>query len=604
MRQEASKTRRAASRIATAVKAVVGPVIQEWPLWLTIVFTLIPLTWGNLEYHVRTLHDFPPVILWWACGNMGVVAVAATIVVWIVGQLPHRRAVKWLLYTLLLALWLVSLFLLRNFNTSFSPQILQLLVETNRGESTEFLQAWIGAPGTVRAILIAVMTLLLVLLAEWKRQAVASRLSRRVPMAIVTLLLVALLVRGLGLWRKLVHPYKSLYELELYQTRYFSTDVISTLHTSLTTLKLQRHETGAAVDLNVKTALAAPGVTSAADTMDLVLVIGESYNKRRSSLYGYQLDTSPLMRAERDKGLLTVFTDAISPYNLTSVSIKNMLSLNSLSRGQQWHQYPIWPAVMHRAGWQVDLWDNQRSYGPSEIHSVSLMSFLFAPDMVKHVYHHVNDEAFDHDGELIEDYYRKSAPTGRNLVIFHLMGQHSNYELRYPHTADWEVWTTADLPAAAAPYMDESRRQVMLHYARATRYNDHVLASILDHYRDRNAVVVMLSDHGEEVYDYRDFIVRDHDPNKTALMVRYENDIPLLVWCSPVYKSRHPGRAAAIAAASSRRFMSDSLGQLMLWLGQVTSPWNDSTLNVVSPAYSPGRRLIYDGIDYDRLMGR
>ena len=590
-------------KIAAIVRTLVSPVIQEWPLWLTMVFTLVPLTWGNLEYHIRTLHDFPPIILWWAAGNMGVVAVLATIVVWIVHALPRRRAVKWVLYTLLLSLWLVSLFLLRNFNTSYSPQILQLLLETNSSESSEFLRAWIGAPGTIRAIAIAVVTLLLVLLAEWKRQAVANRLSRRVPMAVVTVLLVALLCRGAGLWHKLLHHYQSLYELELYQTRYFSTDVISTLHTSITTLRMQRHETADAVALSVKTATSGTA-TCAADTMDLVLVIGESYNKRHSSLYGYELDTSPLMRAERDQGLLTVFTDAISPYNLTSVSIKNMLSLNSLGHGESWQDYPIWPAVMRRAGWQVDLWDNQRSYGPSEIHSVSLMSFLFAPDMVEHVYSKVNEASFDQDGELVDDYYAHRGPSARNLVIFHLMGQHSGYDSRYPHVAQWELWSPADAPRADAPYIDDAHRQVIIDYARATRYNDHVLASIINHYRDRNAVVVMLSDHGEEVYDYRDFIVRDHDPNKTVPMVRYENEIPFFVWCSPVYKARHPERAAAIAAAASRPLMSDGLGQMMLWLGQVDCQWSDSTRNVLHPAYRPAPRLIYDGIDYDRLMGR
>jgi heptose-I-phosphate ethanolaminephosphotransferase len=187
-------------------------------------------------------------------------------------------------------------------------------------------------------------------------------------------------------------------------------------------------------------------------------------------------------------------------------------------------------------------------------------------------------------------------------VIFHLMGQHTDYGSRYPHTPEWEVWTPADVPAAAAPYIDSRRRGIMLDYARATRYNDAVLASIIDHYRDRDAVVVMLSDHGEEVYDYRDFMERDHDPHKTPQMVRYENEIPLLVWCSPIYLQRHPDRARALTAAASRPLTSDDLGQMMLWLGQTRCQWSDSTRNVLHPAYSPGPRIIYDGLDYDRLM--
>ena len=114
----------------------------------------------------------------------------------------------------------------------------------------------------------------------------------------------------------------------------------------------------------------------------------------------------------------------------------------------------------------------------------------------------------------------------------------------------------------------------------------------------------MLSDHGEEVFDYRDFMERDHNPQKSAEMVRYENGIPLLVWCSPIYTQRHPERANALTHAASRPFMSDNLGQMMLWLGMVDSPWNDSTRNVLHPAYRPAKRLIYDGLDYDQLVTR
>ena len=336
--------------------------------------------------------------------------------------------------------------------------------------------------------------------------------------------------------------------------------------------------------------------------MDLVLVIGESYNKWHSSLYGYGLDTSPLMRAERDSGQLTVFTDAISPYNLTSVTLKNLFSLNSLGHGERWNEAPMWTAVMRRAGWQVDMWDNQRHFMANELFTASLNMCLFNPQIVDKVYHSVNDAYFELDADLVKDYYDNCSSAACNLVIFHLMGQHTMFNARYPHTPEWELWTTTDLPGGKAPYLDEQRRQVMLDYDRATRYNDAVLAQIINHYRNRNAVVVMLSDHGEEVFDYRDFMERDHNPVKTPDMVRHENEIPLLVWCSPIYKASHPERAAAIAAAANRPVMNDAIGQMMLWLGEVNSPWCDSTRNVLHPAYRPATRIIYDRIDYDSLM--
>ena len=591
------------NRFLSVLHAIVRPVAQEWPLWLTMLLTLVPLSWQSLEYHWRWFHELPAGVFVGMVCNMSVVAIVATLVVWLITKLPHRRIFKTLIYVLLFIQWVVALFLMRNFHTSYTPEVLQLLAETNRGESSEFLRTWIVAPGTVRALMIAGFTLLCVLIAEAKRRSVTAFLSRPVPTVLMAVTLAALLLQGLWLGHKLVMPYHSLYDLEIAEARYHSNDVFSTLHSSLLTLKFQRQETRKAIDLAVHAATTGQA-TCEADSLEMVLVIGESYNKWHSSLYGYSLDTSPLMAAERDKGLLTLFTDAIAPYNLTSVTIQNMLSLNSLGHGEKWYEQPMWTAVMRRAGWQIDLWDNQRNFMVGETFAASLNSFLFAPEIVQQVYHAVNDTVCEFDGDLVTQYYSQWKPAARRLVIFHLMGQHTDYGSRYPHTPNWEVWTPSDVPAAEASYIDARRRGIMLDYARATRYNDTVLASIIDHYRDRDAVVVMLSDHGEEVFDYRDFMERDHNPDKTAQMVRYENGIPLTIWCSPVYKHRHPDRADAIARAASRPFMSDNLGQMMLWLAMVDSPWCDSTRNVLHPAYRPTRRIIYDGFDYDRLVNQ
>jgi len=583
------------------LRAFVRPVVQELPLWLTMLVTLVPMTWRNWDYHVLTLHDFAWELMELTFTSLSVVAVPATVLVLLVSSMKHGRWLKCLLYLILLPLWLVNLFLWKNFSTTWLPQIIQLVLDTNQHESSEFLRTWIAAPGSLRAYFYTALTLVAIIIGEHYRKAIASFLSRRVPTALVAVLLAVMLVWGAIMSRKFVMHYDSLYEVELAEIRMQSPDLISTLHASALALKFQAQEADAAVDMTLRVAANGPA-TCDVDSMDLVLVIGESYNKRHSSLYGYELDTSPLMRAERDKGLLTVFTDAVSPYNLTSISVKNMLSLNSLGHGERWFEHPFWFAVMHHAGWQVDVWGNQRYFMGNLMFSTSLNSVMFAPEYEKKVYHAVNEKLYRRDSALVHDYYAAWQPANRNLVIFHLMGQHTAYEFRYPESAKWQRWTTKDLPHVDAPYMDEPRRRVVLDYARATLYNDYVLSMIIEQYRDRNAVVVMLSDHGEEVYDYRDFVERDHNPHKTPQMVHCENDIPLFIWCSPVYKRRNPERFAAIQAAASRPLMCDLVGQMMLWLGQVNSPWTDSTRNALHPAYRPAPRLIYDGIDYDQLV--
>ena len=50
-------TRRIINTILDALRAVARPVLRELPLWLTMVFSFIPMTWAALEFHLIKHHD-------------------------------------------------------------------------------------------------------------------------------------------------------------------------------------------------------------------------------------------------------------------------------------------------------------------------------------------------------------------------------------------------------------------------------------------------------------------------------------------------------------------------------------------------------------------
>ena len=95
------------------------------------------------------------------------------------------------------------------------------------------------------------------------------------------------------------------------------------------------------------------------DSLNIVLVIGESYNKYHASLYGYYLDTTPYQCAEADKGNLFAFNHVKAPHNMTSTVLKNILCCNNIHENEHWYNYPYFPAIFKKAGYDVWLWDNQ-----------------------------------------------------------------------------------------------------------------------------------------------------------------------------------------------------------------------------------------------------
>lgn len=69
---------------------------------------------------------------------------------------------------------------------------------------------------------------------------------------------------------------------------------------------------------------------------NIVLVIGESYNKHHSQLYGYNKPTTPFQKELAEQGSLVPFTDVVAPWNLTSFVFKHVLSLHAVGDSGEW----------------------------------------------------------------------------------------------------------------------------------------------------------------------------------------------------------------------------------------------------------------------------
>ena len=163
------------------------------------------------------------------------------------------------------------------------------------------------------------------------------------------------------------------------------------------------------------------------DSLNVVMIImGESYIKSHSSLYGYELTTTPMLNAERDKGNLVVFTDIVTPFNATSQVEKNFFSLNDFSSGEMWYEKPIFPTVFKHAGFKVYFWDNQRNYATHELFTITVNSFIYNDTIASLSYDETSSVGLLYDYNLLTNFEQKSKvrPGKYNLYIFHLLGQH------------------------------------------------------------------------------------------------------------------------------------------------------------------------------------
>ena len=340
-----------------------------------------------------------------------------------------------------------------------------------------------------------------------------------------------------------------------------------------------------------------------ADSVNIVVVIGESFIKRHSSLYGYCLATNPRLQAEADSGRLAVFTDWISPANFTAAALRNLLNLNDLSAGERWNESPYFPLVAALGGWRVHLYDNQLTV-PEFLVDVQLSAIMRNKLLDGVCYQWASDTLDRYDGDFVARVNRTWPFDGSvgNLDIFHLYGQHFAPADRYPATGGHDRWTGDSLPYDR-PWFTPAKRQTVAEYDNATLYNDSVVGAIIDRYRHTPTVLIYFSDHGEEMYDASDCAVRNEPSGDLAGWLERQFEIPFFVWASDSYREMRPEQWQAVCDAVDRRGMLDNLGQMVLGLGGLDgSGYYRPTRDLLNRGYEPRRRVtLSHQLDYDSL---
>ena len=340
----------------------------------------------------------------------------------------------------------------------------------------------------------------------------------------------------------------------------------------------------------------------------IVLIIGESYSKAHCQLYGYPQKDTPRQRRLERGGWLTKFNDVVSCWNLTSFVFKNVLSMHVVGEKGEWCDYPLFPELFRKAGYQVTFLTNQFLLAAGQaVYDFSGGFFLNDPVLSKAQFDLRNTSLHRFDEGLLSYYDNflnegKINLKGNNLIIFHLIGQHVSYNTRYPKDrAKWHADDYKELRPDIAG--DHYRRRMIAAYDNACLYNDSIVTQIVKRFEDKDAIVVYMPDHGEEIFEPgRDIICRNHSAAVDWPLAHYEFEVPFWIWCSRKYAHREPEVFKAIKDAKNRRFMTDALPHMMVWLAGISSKDYNDKYNLLSPNYDESRpRVLKNSVDYDKL---
>jgi heptose-I-phosphate ethanolaminephosphotransferase len=522
-----------------------------------------------------------------------------------------RRVRPWLRGVLYGAGYLAAFaecFIHVRFHLLFGPITVQLLSETTPGESAEFLSAYFRGGELAKLCLVFVPLILaniaagisaprLMRLKGFALPRIAGSLRAATDAAAVACVALCFVLSA-GEKAKMVKFFASrdTAEAERCDSHAFHTPVyrmvFSAKFLSLSAAELER----------VRSQARSIRVDSCSRTVrNIVLYIGESYNKHHSQLYGYALPTTPRQKALADKGELVVMRNAVTPWNVTSNVFKEMLSTHASGSGGSWADGALLPGVMRKAGYKVAFITSQYYKSPNlGVVDFNGSFFLNDSELSRLCFDFRNRYRKAYDASLLKE-LDKFPRDSFNFVIFHGMGQHQEYSRRF---------RPGDVHFTAADYAGRSdlsrgERQIVADYDNATLYNDKVMARLCRRFRDEDAIVVYVADHGEEVFDRMHTYGRDHDAAVSADIAWSEFEVPMVIWFSPQAASLHAGIYRAARRAADRPFLTADMPQLLMGLAGISSPLYDERRDLLAPAYDTRRkRMLKNSVDYDSLMNR
>lgn len=323
-----------------------------------------------------------------------------------------------------------------------------------------------------------------------------------------------------------------------------------------------------------------------------VVILGESNSRKRMSLYGAEVNTTPLLKQRDD---LIVFTDVVSPWSTTIRSVLTILSETSLEK-----EVPILENkdifdVFHSAGFKnywisnqcpIGVWDNQ------------ITEFSKKADYNKFVNMSSNSSyeatyTASYDEKLIEPFIKvlNDESADKKLIVLHMIGNHMSYSKRYP--SSFEIYSG-----------DGSKvSNTQAEYNNSLRYVDFILDSLLsivqtkyEKNEDHAVSVIYLSDHGENVYDVNNQV--GHGYSKSAPKVNV--DIPFFVWVSKGFRYFYPKSYEAIVNNAKKPFVTDHFFHALIDINNIRGACFDSTKSIFNAAFDEKRkRILCDGLDYD-----
>ncbi|MDG5477558.1 phosphoethanolamine transferase CptA [Citrobacter freundii] len=330
----------------------------------------------------------------------------------------------------------------------------------------------------------------------------------------------------------------------------------------------------------------------------LVLVIGESTQRGRMSLYGYPRETTPELDAlHKSDPNFTVFNNVVTSRPYTIEILQQALTFANEKNPDLYLTQPSLMNMMKQAGYKTFWITNQQTM---TARNTMLTVFSKQTDKQFYMNQQRTQSAREYDSNVLAPFKEVLAdPAPKKFIIVHLLGTHIKYKFRYPDGQGKFDNNIDNVPAG----LSNDELEAYNDYDSANVYNDHIIASLIKDYKatDPNGFLLYFSDHGEEVYDTPPHKTQGRNEDSPT---RHMYTVPFLLWTSEKWQTAHP---RDFSQDVNRKYSSSELIHTWSDLAGFTYDGFDPTRAITNPQFKETTRWIGNPykknalIDYDSL---
>lgn len=417
--------------------------------------------------------------------------------------------------------FIMDSFCLLMYGNRFSQDFATIIMQTNIAEVKEFIESYVS----IKYLFI----ILIFLFSFIGIYYIIESLSRHIGRKLQYLALIGIIIgTALSIRNPLI--YKDMFIGKIIQT--FQTPTVP----------------------NLKDHLTYPQIISTKDSIpsNIVMIIGESFSKSHSSLYGYNKNTNPYLQTLVADSCLFIYQNIQSPATNTIPCFQAIMSTYKpeFKDSIPWYKCTTLPEILLCSNYYTHWISNQSKIGLFDTvigryADLCNQNFFVGNKYAGMGRTNLDEELIPLIKPLLQD------TKSNNFYFIHLMGSHSNFKNRYPQT--FEKFKAEDYKNHP-----NHQRENLATYDNSILYNDSIVYEIIRLFQDKETIAFYFSDHAIDAYESSDDYIA-HAKVTDPKSVEAGTKIPFMIYTSPLYQQNFANEMKQIKQSLKQPFRTDDM---------------------------------------------